>query len=88
MNRIKELRAIHNLTQAQLAERLGTTDATIQRLETGKRQLTQRWAEQIAGTLGLDVTEVFGKILPVSTAGLSVIGEVQAGVWRDRLAAF
>lgn len=83
MNRIKELRAIYNLTQAQLAERLGTTDATIQRLETGKRQLTQRWAEQIAGVLGVDVTEVFGKILPVSTAGLSVIGEVQAGVWRE-----
>lgn len=83
MNRIKELRTARNLTQAQLAERMGTTDATIQRLETGKRQLTQRWAEQISLVLGVDVAEVFGQFLPVVPAGLSVEGEVQAGVWRE-----
>lgn len=83
MNRIKELRVARDLTQAQLAEMIGTTDATIQRLESGKRQLTQRWAEQISLVLGVDVSEVFGSILPATTAGLSVIGEVQAGVWRE-----
>jgi transcriptional regulator with XRE-family HTH domain len=83
MNRIKELRVKKNLTQAQLAEMIGTTDATIQRLETGKRQLTERWASQISLVLGVDVTEVFGQLLPVATAGLTVEGEVQAGVWRE-----
>lgn len=83
MNRIKELRIERNLTQAQLAEMVGTTDATIQRLETGRRQLTERWAEQISTVLGVDVSEVFGRILPATTAGLPVIGEVQAGVWRE-----
>jgi transcriptional regulator with XRE-family HTH domain len=83
MNRIKELRQSRNLTQAQLAEMIGTTDATIQRLETGRRQLTERWAVQISTVLGVDVSEVFGQFLPAAAAGLSVIGEVQAGVWRE-----
>jgi transcriptional regulator with XRE-family HTH domain len=83
MNRIKELRKARNLTQEQLAELLGTTDATIQRLESGKRQLTERWAAQISTVLGVDVTEVFGAILPVTNAGLPVVGDVQAGVWRE-----
>lgn len=83
MNRIKELRSERGLTQAQLAEMVGTTDATIQRLESGKRQLTERWAAQISTVLGVDVSAVFGAILPATNAGLPVIGEVQAGVWRE-----
>jgi transcriptional regulator with XRE-family HTH domain len=83
MNRIKELRLSRNLTQAQLAEMIGTTDATVQRLETGRRQLTERWAAQISTVLGVDVSEVFGQILPATTVGLPVVGEVQAGVWRE-----
>lgn len=83
MNRIKELRLARNLTQAQLAEMVGTTDATIQRLETGRRQLTERWAAQISTVLGVDVTEVFGQVLPATASGLPVLGEVQAGVWRE-----
>jgi transcriptional regulator with XRE-family HTH domain len=83
MNRIKELRLERRLTQAQLAEMIGTTDATVQRLETGRRQLTERWAVQIATVLGVDVSEVFGQILPATASGLHVLGEVQAGVWRE-----
>lgn len=83
MNRIKDLRVERELTQAQLAEMLGTTDATIQRLESGKRQLTEKWAKKISEVLGVDLGQVFGQILPVASAGLSVIGEVQAGVWRE-----
>lgn len=83
MNRIKELRIERNLTQAQLAEMIGTTDATIQRLETGKRQLTQKWAEKISSNLGVEVASLFGNILPTSPNGLSVVGEVQAGVWKE-----
>lgn len=83
MNRIKELRVARGLTQAQLAEVVGTTDATIQRLESGRRQLTERWATQISTVLGVDVSELFGSILPATNAGLPVVGEVQAGVWRE-----
>jgi transcriptional regulator with XRE-family HTH domain len=83
MNRIKDLRVQKNLTQAQLAELIGTTDATVQRLETNKRQLTQKWAEKIAIALGVDVSQIFHAILPATTDGLIVAGEVQAGVWRE-----
>jgi len=83
MNRIKELRLERGLTQTQLGNLLGTTSATIQRLETGKRQLTQKWAEKISSILGVELTSLFGNILPTNNVGLSVIGEVQAGVWKE-----
>jgi putative transcriptional regulator len=35
-NRIKVFRAIHNLTQEELAHHLGVTRQTIQAIETGK----------------------------------------------------
>lgn len=83
MNRIKELRLERHLTQADLAEMTETTDATIQRLETGQRQLTEKWAVKIASAMSVDVVEVFGRILPVAPNGLEVVGEVHAGVWRE-----
>jgi transcriptional regulator with XRE-family HTH domain len=83
MNRIKDLRLERGLTQTQLGEMLGTTSATIQRLETGKRQLTQKWVEKISSILGVEVSELFGNILPTTNVGVSVIGEVQAGVWKE-----
>lgn len=83
MNRIRELRTERGLTQEQLAEMIGTTDATIQRLETGKRQLTQKWAELISAALKVDVSVIFGSIIPAHDPGLPVVGEVQAGVWRE-----
>ena len=36
MNRIKELRKARKWTLAELGEKMGTTDATVQRLESGK----------------------------------------------------
>jgi repressor LexA len=83
MNRIKDLRLERGLTQTQLGEMLGTTSATIQRLETGKRQLTQKWVEKISSSLGVEVSELFGNIVPTTNVGVSVIGEVQAGVWKE-----
>jgi repressor LexA len=83
MNRIRELRLQKGLTIDKLAELIGTTGATIQRLETGNRQLTEKWAHKISHGLGVQITELFGSILPVSEAGLPVLGEVQAGVWKE-----
>lgn len=83
MNRIKELREKAGLTQAALGDRAGTTAATIQRLETGQRQLTQKWANIIAHALSIEVTEIFGNIIPAHRTGLKVLGMVQAGVWRE-----
>ena len=62
---------------------IGTTAATVQRLETGKRKLTQEWAEALAPALRVHVDEVFGNILPIAKNGIPVLGDVQAGVWRE-----
>lgn len=83
MNRIKELRTERNLSQEELGERVGTSGPTIQRLETGKRELTHKWAIKISDALGVELPEIFGKIIPAASQGLKVAGEVQAGVWRE-----
>ena len=48
MNRLRELRQQRGLTLEQVADELGTTPATIHRLETGKRQLTEKWIRRLA----------------------------------------
>lgn len=83
MNRIKQLREERGLTLAQLAEVVGTSHATIQRLEKTKMQLTQGWAERIARALEVPIAEIFGEFVPAVTGGLLVLGEVQAGIWRE-----
>ena len=67
----------------QLAEAVGTSHATIQRLESGKMQLTEQWADRIAAALAVHLTEIFGEIVPAKSHGLPVLGEVQAGIWRE-----
>lgn len=83
MNRIKELREKAGFSQYKLADLVGTTAATIQRIETGKRPLSEKWARAIADALGLQVAEIFGNILPANPIGIQVIGEVAAGVWKE-----
>ena len=83
MNRIRHIRAEKGLSTTQLGKLVGTSHATISRLETGEMQLTQQWAERIAKALGIHLAEVFGDIVPAQPAGLPVLGEVAAGVWRE-----
>lgn len=51
MNRIRELREKAGLSAERLADRVGTTQATISRLETGARRLTVSWMRRIADAL-------------------------------------
>lgn len=48
MNKLRILREQKKLSQAQLAERVGTSQPQIKRLEDGERKLTKEWAERIA----------------------------------------
>src|SRR5262245_25833587 len=50
-NRIRELRLAMSMSGEQLAKALGTTNATISRLEQGKQALTTGWMERIAKKL-------------------------------------
>jgi len=48
---IKELREKLGMSQASLAEAVGTSQPQIKRLETGDRKLTKEWAERLCGPL-------------------------------------
>lgn len=58
-NRIKIERAIHDLTQQQLADRVGTSRQTINAIEKAKYVPSTLLALKIAHIFGLTVDEVF-----------------------------
>jgi putative transcriptional regulator len=57
--RIKELRAKHNLTQEDLAKKVGVRRETILFLEKGKYNPSLRLAYDIANVFGCAIEEVF-----------------------------
>ena len=59
MEFLQEARKAHNLTQAELAERVGATQSVISRIEAGKRYPSPFLAQRIASVLGFDWTEFF-----------------------------
>lgn len=93
-NRLREWREKAKISMNQLATAVGTTAATISRLETGERSLTKEWAERIAPILdvrpaALILSEAelnsirsdnFAQISPQS---VRVVGSVQAGAWAE-----
>jgi putative transcriptional regulator len=58
-NRIKELRARHNLTQEELARKVGVRRETILFLEKGKYNPSLRLAHDVAKALKTTVDELF-----------------------------
>ena len=52
-NFLKKIRTEKGLTLEELARKIGTTKATISRLETGQRQLTTKWISDLAEGLGV-----------------------------------
>ncbi len=59
-NRIAQWRKKRNLSQERLGEAIGTSGQFVGQLETGKRQLTQRWMTLIAEALGIQPAELLG----------------------------
>ena len=57
--RIKELRAANNLTQAELAQKIGVRRETIVFLEKGKYNPSLQLAYDIAKLFNLTIEEVF-----------------------------
>ncbi|OGF28085.1 transcriptional regulator [Candidatus Falkowbacteria bacterium RIFOXYB2_FULL_47_14] len=58
-NRIKELRILHNLTQEELARRVGVRRETILFLEQGKYNPSLRLAHDVARELRTKIDELF-----------------------------
>jgi len=57
--RIKEFRARHNLTQEQLAQKVGVRRETINHIEHGKYNLSLKLAYNISRALESSIEEVF-----------------------------
>lgn len=57
--RVAELRSQAQLTQEELAERLGFSVKYVQRIEGGRENLTLKSLAKIAGELGADATDLF-----------------------------
>lgn len=58
-NSVKELRARHDLTQQQLAERMGITRQTIGLIEKGDYAPSVTLAIKMAKVLGVTVEDIF-----------------------------
>jgi transcriptional regulator with XRE-family HTH domain len=57
-NYIRQWRNLRELSQERLAERVGTTHATISRIERGKQDYTQTLLESLAEALATDTASL------------------------------
>lgn len=77
---LKSLREARGLTQAQLADKAGTSQPQINRLEKGERELTRDWAERLAPWLGTTPFKlIFPETVPADYVGAPLISWVSAG---------
>lgn len=86
--RVRAARNAAGLSQADLAEKLGTTKATISKIETSNMGATIEWAERIGKALATDVGALAGfgvAASPPTVAMVPVIGMIAAGNWREAI---
>lgn len=81
MDDLKSLREALGMTQTELAEKVGTSQPQIRRLEAGDRELTRTWAERLAPALrttairllfpdaATDPSQVRGRLISWVSAG-------------------
>lgn len=84
---VRALRVAAGLTQEDLAERVGTTKATISKFERSTNRPRLDWIEKLADALGADVATLAFDRAPAS-GGLTmmpVIGMIAAGNWREAI---
>lgn len=63
---IRALRSLHGITQTELAEKAGTTQVTISRIELGSRQISDTLRVRIARALNVNPHDLFPYIEDVS----------------------
>ena len=66
-NYIRDIRLDRDMTQEDLADAMGTTHVTVQRHETGKRNLTHAWIERYASALNCQPRHILEGIVSSST---------------------
>lgn len=85
-NYLGEWRDRAGLNQDQLAKAVGSSKATISRLETGERGLSQKWLERLAPVLEATPAELLsapGDSQASTGVSVPLIDSVQAGKWKD-----
>lgn len=73
--RIRELRKLRGLTLKELADKIGTTPQTVQRLETANMTVSTAWLEKIARALNVEPAEL---ISSTSSRDIPFIGRLGA----------
>ena len=71
--RIREFRKLRGMTLQTLAQKVGTTAQTIQRLETDNMTVSLDWLERIAEVFGMPSAAL---LVTHKTAGVPVLGEL------------
>ena len=59
--RIREFRKLRGLTLLQLAEKIGTTPQTVQRLETDNMTVSLHWLDKISAALTVDPADLISE---------------------------
>lgn len=71
--RIKELLREHNMTQKDLANRLGVAEASVSRTISGRYAPTLDTLERIADAIGVDVAELFAPTIRCPHCGRTIV---------------
>lgn len=79
LTRIRHFRRERGLTQTELAAQLGTTAATVSRLETADMTVSTDWLERIATVLGVDAMALIDTPQAEGAPGIACLGEVRRG---------
>lgn len=96
-NEIASIRKARNMSQTELAERIGSTLSMLGKLERGDRRLNQDWMGRIAKALSVEPYQLIAPqevgretaafilegALPVKA--IPLLGEVPAGPWREAI---
>lgn len=72
--RIRKLRKTRGWTLQQLADKIGTTPQTVQRLETANMTVSMDWLEKFANALGVAPADLIGTSSPKDIECLGEIG--------------
>lgn len=80
-DRLREAIILKDITPAELARRVGTSDATISQQLSGKHGISAKFAEKIGEVLGVNPLWLLGYDAPMGREcdGLPIVGKICAG---------
>ncbi|WP_294390373.1 S24 family peptidase [uncultured Sphingomonas sp.] len=84
-SRIRDLRLQRGWSQGDLAERAGTTIATISKMERSMRGLSLDWVERLASALDMSAHALLGSGQPAGLRTIPVVGRIAAGNWQEAI---